>query len=83
MAGMPKLVLDSAKNKLKLMERLSPNKLKGDNKHDNFQLSFFDVEDPKMQEIRKIIENLDIDNLSPVEALIKLNQIKKEIKNED
>jgi DNA mismatch repair protein MutS len=83
MAGMPKLVLDSAKNKLKLMERLSPNKLKGDNKDDNFQLSFFDVEDPKMQEIRKIIENLDIDNLSPVEALIKLNQIKKEIKNED
>ena len=83
MAGMPKLVLDSAKNKLKLMERTSPNKLKGDNKEDNFQLSFFDVEDPKMQEIRKIIENLDIDNLSPVEALIKLNQIKKEIKNED
>ena len=83
MAGMPKLVLDSAKNKLKLMERTSPNKLKGDNKDDNFQLSFFDVEDPKMQEIRKIIENLDIDNLSPVEALIKLNQIKKEIKNED
>ena len=83
MAGMPKLVLDSAKNKLKLMERTLPNKLKGDNKDDNFQLSFFDVEDPKMQEIRKIIENLDIDNLSPVEALIKLNQIKKEIKNED
>jgi DNA mismatch repair protein MutS len=83
MAGMPKLVLDSAKNKLKLMERTSSNKLKGDNKDDNFQLSFFDVEDPKMQEIRKIIENLDIDNLSPVEALIKLNQIKKEIKNED
>ena len=83
MAGMPKLVLDSAKNKLKLMERTSPNKLKGDNKDDNFQLSFFDVEDPKMQEIRKILENLDIDNLSPVEALIKLNQIKKEIKNED
>lgn len=83
MAGMPKLVLDSAKNKLKLMERTLPHKLKGDNKDDNFQLSFFDVEDPKMQEIRKIIENLDIDNLSPVEALIKLNQIKKEIKNED
>ncbi len=83
MAGMPKLVLDSAKNKLKLMERTSLNKLKGDNKDDSFQLSFFDVEDPKMQEIRKIIENLDIDNLSPVEALIKLNQIKKEIKNED
>ena len=83
MAGMPKLVLDSAKNKLKVMERTKPNELKGEKNDDNFQLSFFDVEDPKMQEIRKIIETLDIDNLSPVEALIKLNQIKKEIKNED
>ena len=83
MAGMPKLVLDSAKNKLKVMERTKPDELKGEKNDDNFQLSFFDVEDPKMQEIRKIIETLDIDNLSPVEALIKLNQIKKEIKNED
>jgi DNA mismatch repair protein MutS len=83
MAGMPKLVLDSAKNKLKLMERTKPSELKGEKNDDNFQLSFFDVEDPKMQEIRKIIETLDIDNLSPVEALIKLNQIKKEIENED
>ena len=83
MAGMPKLVLDSAKNKLKLMERNKPKGSKGGSKDGDFQLSFFDVEDPKMQEIRKIIENLDIDNLSPVEALIKLNQIKKEIKDED
>jgi len=83
MAGMPKLVLDSAKNKLKLMERNKPKESKGRSKDGDFQLSFFDVEDPKMQEIRKIIENLDIDNLSPVEALIKLNQIKKEIKDED
>ena len=83
MAGMPKLVLDSAKNKLKLMERNKPKESKGESKDGDFQLSFFDVEDPKMQEIRKIIENLDIDNLSPVEALIKLNQIKKEIKDED
>ena len=83
MAGMPKLVLDSAKNKLKVMERTKPNELKGEKNDDNFQLSFFDVEDPKMQEIRKIIETLDIDNLSPVKALIKLNQIKKEIKDED
>ena len=83
MAGMPKLVLDSAKNKLKLMERNKPKELINNIKDSNFQLSFFDVEDPKMQEIRKIIEDLDLDNLSPVEALIKLNQIKKKIKNED
>ena len=65
------------------MVRNKPKEIIGGSKAGDFQLSFFDVEDPKMQEIRKIIENLDIDNLSPVEALIKLNQIKKEIKDED
>ena len=83
MAGMPKLVLDSAENKLKVMERTKPSELKGEKNDDNFQLSFFDIKDHKMQEIRKIIEDLDIDNLSPVEALLKLNQIKKEIKDGD
>ena len=83
MAGMPKLVLNSAENKLKLMETSRPKNLKADKSDDNLQLSFFDIEDPKMQEIRKIIEDLDIDNLSPVEALLKLNQIKKEIKDGD
>jgi len=83
MAGMPKLVLNSAENKLKLMETSKPKNLKVDKSDDNLQLSFFDIEDPKMQHIRKIIQDLDIDNLSPVQALLKLNQIKKEIKNED
>jgi len=83
MAGMPKLVLNSAENKLKLMETSRPKNLKAEKNDDNLQLSFFDIEDPKMQEIRKIIEDLDIDNLSPVEALLKLNQIKKEIKDGD
>ncbi len=83
MAGMPRLVLSSAENKLKLMETGRPKNLKEDKTDDNLQLSFFDIEDPKMQEIRKIIEDLDIDNLSPVEALLKLNQIKKEIKDGD
>jgi len=83
MAGMPKLVLSSAENKLKLMETSKPKNLKVDKSDDNLQLSFFDIEDPKMQHIRKIIQDLDIDNLSPVQALLKLNQIKKEIKNED
>ena len=83
MAGMPKLVLSSAENKLKLMETSRPKNLKAEKSDDNLQLSFFDIEDPKMQEIRKIIEDLDIDNLSPVEALLKLNQIKKEIKDGD
>ena len=83
MAGMPKLVLNSAENKLKLMETSRPKNLKVEKSDDNLQLSFFDIEDPKMQVIRKIIEDLDIDNISPVEALMKLNQIKKEMKDGD
>mgnify|MGYP001428271593 FL=1 len=55
---------------------------KNDSKSDDFQLSFFDIEDPKMQEIKKIIKDLDIESLSPIEALLKLNQIKKEIEDE-
>ena len=74
---------DFEKNKLKVMERTKPSELKGEKNDDNFQLSFFDIKDHKMQEIRKIIEDLDIDNLSPVEALLKLNKIKKEIKDGD
>ena len=65
------------------METSRPKNLKADKSDDSLQLSFFDIEDPKMQEIRKIIEDLDINNLSPVEALLKLNQIKKEIKDGD
>ena len=60
MAGMPRLVLSSAENKLKLMESSRPKNLKDDQIDDNLQLSFFDIEDPKMQEIRKIIEDLDL-----------------------
>ena len=43
------------------------------------QLSFFDVEDPTMQKIRKMLEGIDIDSLTPIEALMKLNEIKKTI----
>ena len=35
-----------------------------------------------MQEIKKIIKDLDIESLSPIEALLKLNQIKKQIEDE-
>ena len=82
MAGIPKTVLSSAVKKLGTMERANSSPKKNDNKSDDFQLSFFDIEDPKMQEIKKIIKDLDIESLSPIEALLKLNQIKKEIEDE-
>ena len=82
MAGIPKTVLSSAVKKLGTMERANGSYKKNDSKSDDFQLSFFDIEDPKMQEIKKIIKDLDIESLSPIEALLKLNQIKKEIEDE-
>jgi DNA mismatch repair protein MutS len=41
------------------------------------QLSFFQLDDPILEQVREQILDLDIDNLTPVEALMKLNEIKK------
>ena len=46
-------------------------------KSDDMQLSFFQLDDPVLEQIRKEIKNLDINTLTPVEALFKLNEIKK------
>ena len=43
----------------------------------DMQLSFFKLDDPILEEIRDDITNLDINTLTPVEALMKLNEIKK------
>ena len=41
------------------------------------QLSFFNLDDPLLETLREEINNLDIDTLTPVEALMKLNDIKR------
>jgi DNA mismatch repair protein MutS len=41
------------------------------------QLSFFQLDDPVLEQIRDEVKNLDINNLTPLEALNKLNEIKK------
>jgi DNA mismatch repair protein MutS len=41
------------------------------------QLSFFQLDDPVLEQIREEIKNININNLTPVEALNKLNEIKK------
>ena len=41
------------------------------------QLSFFQLDDPVLSEIKNQIEDLDINSLTPVDALLKLNEIKK------
>jgi len=47
------------------------------NKREGYQLSFFQLEDPVLKQIRDEIKNIDINTLTPIEALNKLNEIKK------
>lgn len=83
MAGMPKSVVKRADDILKELEDTHRKgqlaKPVGElAKHrEGFQLSFFQLDDPVLKQIRDQIANLDINNLTPMEALNKLNDIKK------
>jgi len=80
MAGMPKEVLKKANEVLEQLEKAhhaAGNKNETKSVNDNFQLSFFQLEDPVLKNIKEEIENIDINTLTPVEALMKLNEIKK------
>ena len=80
MAGMPQTVIQKAQKLLKKLEKdhsgeaLSSGKAAND---DELQLSFFNLDDPLLEEIKEEIVNLDINTLTPVEALMKLNEIKR------
>lgn len=81
MAGMPKPVLNKANTILKKLEKSHSGDLKSDVKElveeENMQLSFFKLDDPVLMQIKEEIEAIDINTLTPVEALMKLNEIKK------
>ncbi|HXB11922.1 MAG TPA: DNA mismatch repair protein MutS [Bacteroidia bacterium] len=84
MAGMPVKVVQRANEVLKQLENThSPamvnDKTKAVKKDEEFQLSFFQLNDPLLEQIREEIQNTDIDSLSPIDALLKLNKIKKHI----
>ncbi len=81
MAGMPQLVLSRAKKILKRLEESHSGdelsgKLESATERDP-QLSFFQLDDPLLEEIKEEILQTDIDTLTPVEALMKLNEIKR------
>ena len=79
MAGMPQTVIQKAQ---KLLKKLEKNH-SGDALHgikeakDDMQLSIFNLDDPLLEEIKEEILGLDINTLTPVEALMKLNEIKR------
>ncbi len=89
LAGMPKTVVERANEVLAILEnthRTEEPKTKASQKKksskktskaDGVQLSFFQLDDPVLEQIRDEIKDLDINTLTPVEALMKLNEIKK------
>ncbi|RSK39848.1 DNA mismatch repair protein MutS [Mangrovimonas spongiae] len=81
MAGMPQHVIQRANKILKKLEKSHSSdeltdkvKTLGD---DEMQLSFFNLDDPLLEQIKEEIIHTDIDTLTPVEALMKLNEIKR------
>ena len=78
MAGMPKSLLKRAREVLSFLES-SRAEHKINQKKDNYQLSFIQLDDPIINDIKIELSNIDIDNLKPLEALVKLNEIKRKI----
>ena len=80
MAGMPQQVIHRANKILKQLEK-SHSSEELTNKvrtlENDMQLSFFNLDDPLLEQIKEEIVNIDIDVLTPVEALMKLNEIKR------
>lgn len=84
MAGMPNKMIKRANEVLKQLENShvgdgSAKKVKTAIDVDDMQLSFFQLDDPVLEQIKEELINIDINTLTPVEALMKLNEIKKSV----
>ena len=83
LAGMPSKVVNRANEVLKTLEKSrSQSGSKGKTKaltDQNMQLSFFQLDDPVLENIREELIKIDVNTLTPIEALMKLNSIKKMI----
>ncbi len=80
MAGMPQQVLHRANKILKKLEKSHSSEELTDKVksiENDMQLSFFNLDDPLLENIKDEILHIDIDTLTPVEALMKLNEIKR------
>ena len=87
MAGMPAKVLRRSEQMLKELESRHSGEGKKTSKqikealNDSMQLSFFQLNDPVLEQIHDELKNVDINSLTPMDALLKLNEIKKLIGN--
>ncbi len=78
MAGMPQFVVKKAEQMLKFFEDKRPDSGKSKPK-EAFQLSLIQMDDPLLQEVKSMIVGLDVNSLTPVEALIFLNDLQKKL----
>lgn len=84
MAGMPQQVLNKANAILKKLEATHGTEQRSERMNelaDDMQLSFFQLDDPTLEAIKEELLETDINNLTPVEALNKLNAIKNKLTN--
>jgi DNA mismatch repair protein MutS len=87
MAGMPPALLKMAEEKLAALESLTQKTGSKKNtshtisspRESNMQLSIFEAENPQLTEWKAFLETIDIERLTPLEALVKLQEIKKKI----
>jgi DNA mismatch repair protein MutS len=84
MAGMPNKMINRANEVLKQLEnshvnRSKAKKVKTPIDIEDMQLSFFQLDDPVLEQIKEELISIDINTLTPVEALMKLNEIKKAV----
>ncbi|OWR15702.1 DNA mismatch repair protein MutS [Chryseobacterium sp. VAUSW3] len=83
LAGMPSKVVNRANEVLKTLEKSRSQSGSKDSvkaiTDENMQLSFFQLDDPVLENIREELTKIDINTLTPIEALMKLNSIKKMI----
>ena len=82
MAGMPSKVLNKAHQILKKLEKSHSNEeLTGKVRSikDDIQLQFFNLDNPVLEELKDEISKIDINSLTPVEALLKLSELKKKL----
>jgi len=84
MAGMPKKVISKANEVMKRLEKSHASQadtatMREVAEQENVQLSFFQLDDPALIELKNIIMDTDINTLTPIEALMKLNEIKNKL----
>ena len=85
LAGMPNMVIHRANKILARLEKNNKNsevkEVLKQSQHEEMQLSFFQMDDPLLENIREEILATNIDTLTPIEALMKLNEIKRMLLN--